>query len=64
MRAGPSQAGLEMAATGAHARQASVNEPSGARLVSGDWVEIGHCAHDHDAQFGLRLQPTSVHGRA
>ena len=35
----PSQAVLEMAASGAHARQASVNEPSGARLFSGFWVE-------------------------
>ena len=41
-----------MAASGAHARQASVNEPSGARLFSGDWVELGHCAHDHGAQLG------------
>ena len=29
----------EMAASGAHARQASVNEPSGGRLFSGFWVE-------------------------
>ena len=36
-----SQAVLEMAALGAHAhaRQASVNEPSGARLFSVFWVE-------------------------
>ena len=33
------QAKLGMAASGAHARQASVNEPSGARLFSGFWVE-------------------------
>ena len=45
-----------MAAFGAHARQASVNEPSGARLFSGFWVEIGQCAHDHGAQFELRLE--------
>ena len=38
------------------ARHASVNEPSGARLFSGDWVEIGHCAHDHGAQFELRRE--------
>ena len=44
-----------MAASGAHARQASVNEPSDARLFSGFWVEIGHCAHDHGSQFELRL---------
>ena len=40
-----------MAAFGAHARQASVNEPTVARLFSGFWVEIGQCAHDHGAQF-------------
>ena len=45
-----------MAAFGAHARQASVNEPSGARLFSGFWVDIGQCAHDHGAQFELRLE--------
>ena len=54
--AGPSQAALEMAASGAHARQASVNEPSGARLFSGFWVEIGQCARDHGEQFELRLE--------
>ena len=32
-----------MAAFGAHARQAAVNEPSGARLFSGFGVEIGQC---------------------
>ncbi len=37
--AGPSQAVLEMATSGAHARQASVNEFSGARLFSGFWVQ-------------------------
>ena len=42
-----SQAVLEMAAFGAHARQASADEPSGARLFSGFWVEVGQCAHDH-----------------
>ena len=31
-----------------------MNEPSGARLFSGFWVEIGQCAHDHGAQFELR----------
>ena len=39
-----------MAAFGAHARQASVNEP-GARLFSGFLVEIGHCAHDHEVKI-------------
>ena len=29
----------KLAASGAHARQASVNEPSGARLFGGFWVE-------------------------
>ena len=34
---------LDMAASGAHARQASVNEPSGARLFRGDWsIKIGY----------------------
>ena len=33
---------FEMAASGAHARQASVNEPSGPRLFSGFWVESWH----------------------
>ena len=33
-----SQAVLEMAAFGAHARQASADEPTGARLFSGFWV--------------------------
>ena len=48
-----SKAVLDKAATGAHARQAPVNEPSGASFVSGDWVEIDHCAHDHGGQFEL-----------
>ena len=39
MWAGPSQAVLEMAASGAHARQASVDEPRGARIFSGFWVK-------------------------
>ena len=43
-----------MAASDTQARQASVNEPSGARLVRGDWVGIGHCAHDHGAQLELQ----------
>ena len=34
-----SQPVLEMAAFGAHARQASADEPSGARLFSSFWVE-------------------------
>ena len=55
MWAGPPQAVLERAA-GAHARQASVNEPSGAHPFSGFWVEIGQCAHDHGAKFELRLE--------
>ena len=45
-----------MAASSAHARQASVNEPSGARRFSGDWVDIGHCAYDHGAEFELGLE--------
>ena len=48
-----SQAVLEMAAFDAHARQASADEPSGARLFTGFWVESWHCAHDHAAQFEL-----------
>ena len=51
-----SQAVLKMAAFGAHARQASANEPSGARLFSGFWIESGHGAHDHGAQFELGLE--------
>ena len=42
-----------MAAFGAHARQASANEPCGARLFSGFWVKTGHGAHDHGAQLKL-----------
>ena len=34
-----SQAVLKMAAFGAHARQASADEPNGARLFSGFWVD-------------------------
>ena len=51
-----SQAVLKVAAFGAHARQASANEPSGARLFSGFWIESGHGAHDHGAQFELGLE--------
>ena len=36
-----SQAVLEMSASGTHARQTPVNEPSGVRFFSGVWVEIG-----------------------
>ena len=51
-----------MAAFGLHAFQASVNEPSGARLFSGFWVEIGQSAYDHGAQFELRRNaPRRVH---
>ena len=52
---------FEMAASGAPARQALVNEPSGAHFSSGDFVEIGHCAHDHGVQ--LKLGRESDEGR-
>ena len=51
-----SQTVLKMAAFGAHARQASADEPGGARLFSGFWIETGHGAHDHGAQFELGLE--------
>ena len=44
-----------MAASGAHARQASVNEPNCVLLFRGFCVELGHCAHDHCAQLELGL---------
>ena len=47
-----------MAASDAHARQVSVNEPSEAHLFRDDWVEIAHYAHDHDAQFELGRELT------
>ena len=46
-----SKAVLWMAASGAHARPAHVNEPSGACFFSGVCDEIGHRTHDHGAQF-------------
>ena len=52
-----------MAAFGAHARQASVNEPSDACLFSGFWVEIGHSAHDHGARFELGRELTAAKRR-
>ena len=58
-----SKAVLDQAATGEHARQAPMNEPSGASFVSGDWVEIDHCAHDHGGQFELGRELTVARRR-
>ena len=53
-----SQAVFEMGASGAHAHQALVNEPSGARFFRGDWVKIRHCAHDHGAHLRVGRELT------
>ena len=47
-----------MPASGAHAREAPVNEPSGARFFCGVWVEIGHRTHGHGEHLKLGRELT------